>query len=390
MIFENSIRVLARHLGLTKILGVFRRPIKKYVINVNNTYFDKHCLFVYITVPFQTKVISDAHQAHWQAIEIARLIGNYGYNVDVVDYTSAEIQLDKTYDMVIGLIPRGIDLYSNHMNPGCIRIAYLTSMNLDITFGNEKKRLAELKKRRGIVLQPRHFGGSIQKDIENFTAAWYIGNEFNFHSYDCFAMPPSYQIINNGYKFDWYNPGLERDSKSFLFFGSLGQVHKGLDLLLELFAEELTDYKLYVCGGYEAEKDFCREYRKELFHTKNIFPQGFVDIKSKKFRSIIEKCAYTILPSCAEGCPGSVLTTMSAGLIPIVSKECGLDDALITLPDCKKDTIKNYIEEYGNKDAEWICEHSRQAVELINRQYSKEHFSASIKRALEGTLKTSE
>ena len=56
-------------------------------------------------------------------------------------------KLKFNYDMVVGLIPRGIDIYTKHMNPGCLRIAYLTSMNLAITTGNEKIRLDELKQR---------------------------------------------------------------------------------------------------------------------------------------------------------------------------------------------------------------------------------------------------
>ncbi len=34
---------------------------------------------------------------------------------------------------------------------------------------------------------------------------------------------------------------------------------------------------------------------------------------------------FSIFPSCSEGQSGSVLTTMSLGLIPIVTKEVGID-----------------------------------------------------------------
>ena len=41
-------------------------------------------------------------------------------------------------------------------------------------------------------------------------------------------MPPSFRIVNSGYAFDWAKENIERDSKSFVFFASSGQVHKGL------------------------------------------------------------------------------------------------------------------------------------------------------------------
>ena len=83
-------------------------------------------------------------------------------------------------------------------------------------------------------------------------------------------MPPSFRIVNSGYAFDWAKENIDRDSKSFVFFASSGQVHKGIDLLLELFSQQLKDYTLYVCSGYEQEEDFYQEYHKELYETSNI------------------------------------------------------------------------------------------------------------------------
>ena len=364
---------------------------KAVICNVNHTECEKNCLMLYVTAPFQTKHISQAHQNQWQAVEMARIIGTYGYNVDVADYSNADLKFDKQYDMVIGLIPRGIDVYSSYCKPDCIKVAYLTSMNLAVTSGNEEKRLAELEERRGVKLQPRVFAGYIQPEIENFTAAWYFGNDYNFHSYDCFKMPPSFRVINSGYSFDWFNPELERNPKNFLFIASRGQVHKGLDLLLEIFAEEVPDCHLYICSSFKNEEDFCNEYDKELFHTPNIHAIGFVDISSAEFRKIAESCAYTILPSCAEGHVGSILTAMSAGLIPIVSRECAYeDDEAINLPDCSKTTLSSYIKEYSQKDKQWLRKESIKAVDTVKTKFSQACFSESIVRAMEGTLRAKE
>ena len=360
------------------------------IYNVNNADCSKRCLLVYLTAPFRQKVISEAHQNFWQCKEMARIIGEHGFIVDVVDYEDKYARLKYDYDLVVGLIPRNVEkFYNGRLKKGAIRIAYLTSMNLTVTSGNEEERIANLYRRKGVHLRPRRFSGAIQKEIESFDAVWYIGYSHNYHSYDCFAMPPVYYIKNNGYTFDWAETVVKRNPKKFVFFGSLGAVHKGLDLLLEVFSKMATDCTLYVCSGYEDEEDFCNLYYKELYETPNIIPMGFVDIKSEKFKEMISACAYTILPSCAEGCAGSILTVMSGGLIPIVSDVCGFDeDEAIVLPNCSIETIAAYVREYSKKDESWILENSRKSVEIVKSNYGKESFLKSVENAVEESLKS--
>ena len=191
--------------------------------NVNAANHNKRCLILYVTEPFHTKVIPDFHQNQWQVKEMARIIGEHGFVVDVAQYDVPDLRLKHNYDLVVGLIPRGLDIYSTHLNPDAIRIAYLTSMNLAVTTANERERLEGVKKRRGAILLPRRGSNIvIEKKIEEFDGAWYIGNEYNFHSYDCFKMPPSFRIINSGYAFNWANTMADRDPKSFVFFASSG------------------------------------------------------------------------------------------------------------------------------------------------------------------------
>lgn len=387
---KQFIFVILKWLGFNiEKIHHYSRLIKgqpEVIENVNNANVDKRCLLIYIIQPFQ-KNVDKSHQNLWQVKEIARLIGNKGFVVDATNYLYEYVSLHYNYDLVIGLIPRGIDIYTKHMNPGCKQIAYLTSMNLSVTSGNEEKRIEECYKRRGVRLKPRRFAGYIEQRIEQFDGTWYIGNEYNFQSYSHFKMPPSFRIINTGYVFPWADPNIERDPHYFMYFGSAGQVHKGLDLLLELFAEEIKDCTLYVCGSFASEEDFATEYHKELFETSNIIPIGHVNIETPQYEELSRKCAYSIMPSCAEGCAGSVLTNMSAGIIPIVSKECGFEeDEVINLSDCKKETIKSYILEYSKKDQEWLKEQSRKSIQIVKEHYSDSAFTKSVEEALDGVL----
>ena len=77
--------------------------------NYGHTRYKKRCLLIYITFPFKQRDLSDRHQNIWQATELARIIGEFGYQVDVADYQNKYTRPIGKYDMVIGLIPRGID-----------------------------------------------------------------------------------------------------------------------------------------------------------------------------------------------------------------------------------------------------------------------------------------
>ncbi len=42
-----------------------------------------------------------------------------------------------------------------------------------------------------------------------------------------------------------------------MWFGSGGMIHKGLDLVLEVFAR-MQEYHLHICGPVHHEEDFCK------------------------------------------------------------------------------------------------------------------------------------
>jgi len=375
---------------LSRIKKLYCRLKDRYkpdvVRNVNKTAYAKDCLMIYIVEPFLGP-ISDRHQNQWQAVMIAKIFGENGYNVDVVNYQyKKEPQFTKKYDLVFGLIPREDHFYEKHIKDDAIKIAYLTSSNLAFTREAEQKRLADLERRRGAKLKAYRQTASIDKSIEQFDAAFFFGNEYNIHTYSSFHMPPVHYIVNNGYD-NLYLPSYnEHHADSFLFFGSLGQVHKGLDLLLELFSIPDFPFHLYVCGAYEQEPDFCEEYYRELYQCENIHPMGFVDIHSDAYQTVVRQCAFMLLPSCAEGCAGSVVTVMSSGVIPIVSRECGYDDdAVINLPDCDPETIRQFVYDYGNKTPEWIAKQSERMVSIVREKFSKKDFIRSFSEAVHQT-----
>lgn len=366
------------------MLNWLKKLNKKIIINVNNKAYDKHCLLVYVTDPFVNGV-NNHHQNSWQTIELAKIIGEYGYNVDVVDVFYNKNKFNKKYDLIIDLHPIDFALYYDFLKDNCIKIAYMTGSNTSFSNKMELQRLNDVLKRKHVKLIPRRKSLVISKRIEKYNGVMFIGNKYNLSTFSEFRLPPVYFIKNTGYEFNFSITN--KNAKKFLFLASSGQVHKGLDLILEVFKDKCTDCELYVCSGFKGELDFEKAYYEELYKTKNIHAIGFVDIFSDKFKEICEECSYMIMPSCSEGMSGSVLAAMSAGLIPIVSKECGFEeDEVIHLRDCSMECIEENIKFYSSKDIEWIRMQCLKSIRTVEERYSSRNYTDSVKKALDGII----
>jgi hypothetical protein len=296
------------------------------------------------------------------------------------------MRFGKRYDLIIDHRPsRGnvVRAYRAAMADGCRRVAYMTTSNPAVANRAELERLEGVHERRGSWLKPRRQTPLLQRqDIESFDAAWFISNRRNLQTYSEFRLPEVTILPNTGYAFLERQAFAARDPTGFLFLGGYGQVHKGLDLLLEVFSKR-PHLTLYVCGQFSREADFCRVYREELFGRHNIRPVGSVDIQSEEFAGIVERCAYVVLPSCAEGQSGSVLTGMSAGLIPLVSLECGFDPGEVHhFPSCSLADIAATVDDFENRPSEWVKEESAKAVQIVRAKHTESHYSSGVQAGL--------
>lgn len=357
--------------------------ISNVVENVNLSSHNKNCLLVYIKTPFQ-QADDYSHQNNAQVRIIAKILDELEYNVDVIDYRSKHVFFKKEYDAVFDICVKNEPVYKEYLKESAKRVVYFTGSESKFANNAEIERIKACAERRGVRLQPRRQAPLISKEVEKFDEAILIGDEYNLDTYKAFKLPKTFLVPNTGYDFKNRFKSGSRKTSNFLFFGSAGCVHKGLDLLLEIFSEKDFPGTLYVCGNFDKELDFLREYEKELYHTDNIKPIGFVDIWGEKFTELCELCTYTILPSCSEGMAGTIVTCMSAGLIPICSKNCGYSDntEIITLSNCSKECIRNTVLESISKDKSWIDERSDKMLELVKTKYSINSFETAMRKAL--------
>jgi glycosyltransferase involved in cell wall biosynthesis len=351
--------------------------------NVEQTNFDRWCLLMVRVAPFRMPSMPATHQNEWQVREMARALSGNGFNVDVVDFNERRPLLHRDYDLVIDLHPRSNPIYADRLAPGARRISYMTGSNPTFSNAAERARLAGVRERRGVTLRPRRQATPFPVPLfESFDSMVTFAGKAALSTYSEFRLPPVHHIVNGGYDdVSPTDPDL-RDPRRFLFLASVGQVHKGLDLLLEIFAGE-RDLTLVVCSMFAREPDFTRAYEKELYRTPNVRAAGFKDIKSAEFRELQAGCGAMILPSCSEAQCGSVTVAMSFGIPCIVSRECDYDEPEIeTLRDCSLETIRDTVQEWAALPRPLLRERSERSLELMRRKYTPGDYARTIREAL--------
>jgi len=356
------------------------RPIN----NLYKTTFNKKVLISYITAPFRKKISS-----HTNSIEvaiIAEVFHELGYQVYIVNYNkSYEFNSKNKFDVVFGF---GVPFKNSFFYKGSKevkRISYATGAHNSYQNNAEIERIRYLHKRKGLYLSPKRVvdqAWSIYSNLSNLVIV--IGN-------DSFTVKTFQQNLDSPIRainLPLHDRGggiVNRDyseaKKHFLWFGSGGLVHKGLDLCIDVFSK-LDDYHLHICGP--KEDVFFDLYEKEL-QFNNIHYHGFVDLKSDSFKSIVTMCAFTLFPSCSEGMSGSLLTTMSAGLLPLATKETGVDriDDFGFEVQGTLESIEESIYKAVNMDDLILANKSKQVSEYMAITFTEKNFKKQLMTAIQ-------
>jgi glycosyltransferase involved in cell wall biosynthesis len=219
--------------------------------------------------------------------------------------------------------------------------------------------------------------------IEHADCATMLGNDFT-HSTFAYAGKPIYRLPLPSAATYPAPAGKPWDEcrRRFLWFGSDGMVHKGLDLLLEAFAA-MPGYHLTICGPVSGEPDFEHAYRQELYHTPNIETVGWVDVNSERFLNLLNRSVALLYPSCSEGQSGAVVTCMHAGLIPVLSRQSGVDvgDFGMLFPECTIAEIRKMVEHVSSLPAGELEARSRCTWETARRVYTRENYAREYRDA---------
>jgi glycosyltransferase involved in cell wall biosynthesis len=300
--------------------------------------------------------VKTAHTNTLECLTACKIFDELGYNVDVVDYDSRAILINyNQYDLIYGfgtpveesfnafnglkrvIYGTGCDtVYSNTASLARVKVFYAKHEMLCLN----SARLAELTWRRQLVFADLVIS---------------LGNSFVKKTYQeqTNSRVESLNLFfRDGDKIDLFSKNYSLAKKKFIWWGSAGAIHKGLDLLLEVFSKR-KDIELYVCG-YKPEYPFHDYFLRVIAENDNIHDLGFVTINSTQYFHLLSECAATVYPSVSEGgAAGIIQLSCVGGIIPIVSKNVGLDipfpDLNITnLDPCAIESAIDVFLGYGN------------------------------------------
>jgi glycosyltransferase involved in cell wall biosynthesis len=315
-----------------------------------------------------------------KSMAMAESLMKLGYEVDVIDQDDHGFSPTSDYDLFIGLSD-GFNRLLPMMPQRCISIFWGTGCHYRFTVSAHQRRLLWLAQRHGLadppVLEPRAYERDL--DLRSIDGVIALGNDFVAATYRPYAR--RVESVHN-YAADL--PAIDPATRSrtarrnrFVYMGSYPLVHKGLDLVLEAFASN-PQFELDICAPVTGQLDFCRFYRRELFHTPNIRTLGWVGLYSEVFQEVATAARFVVFPSCSEAHPGSVINTMAAGLIPIVTREVGLDveDFGFLLDDASPQSIARKAAEVAALSDAELDRRSMAAVAAVKRRYSHSEFGA--------------
>lgn len=302
---------------IAKVLGKYLQAVR-----IPNQEIKGRALLIYITHPFKNKS-KLVHTNIQEAATIADVLADLGFVVDVLDYNSRWHINTTQYNLVLGFGDPFEKLF--YEKSPAIKIHYATGAPQWLSCLAEVERIHNFFQRHQYQVVPRRgpdrtwpCSTLLSDSIISVTDGW-ANKEFKKFNPNVFSVPvTALSHVNHD------NCYLENKQKNhFVWFGSSGAIHKGLDLCLDV-VNTRNDVVLHVCGNVTQEIDFFTFYKKLLLEHPNIKYYGFVDVNSQTMLELMRTVSFAILPSCSEGCATSVLTCMAWGCIPVVTEQSGI------------------------------------------------------------------
>jgi glycosyltransferase involved in cell wall biosynthesis len=324
--------------------------------------------------------VSPAHTHFWECREMALSYVAEGFAVDVVRFDDKEFIPARDYDVLVSA-RTDLERLSHHLPARCLKIAHLDTAHFLTHNANASQRLLAIRDRHSVSLRSNRM---VEDNwaIESADLGCVLGNDFTADTYR-FAGKPIHRIpLSSVRQYDWDNAkDFDACRNTFLWFGSGGFAHKGLDLVIDAF-KSMPEKNLIICGPLAQEPRFCRAFNKEMFHTENIETIGWIDVTSDDFTNLTRRSVATIYPSCSEGGGGSVLTCMHAGLIPVVTHEASVDveDFGLLLEPATIDKIRETVHHLSDAPSTELEKRSRAAWRYARENHTREIFRQYYRR----------
>ncbi len=342
----------------------------------------KKCLISYFTNSLRND-IDTSPQYVTNILEVNQIIKTFidlNYCIDVtfcLDDLAYEKIKNKKYDVIFGFGDVFYHMCQLHTNAK--KILYMTEHHPEFSKQKEKQRIEYFFKRHNKKV-PLSRSGKYYKieHFKNIKDMIILGEIFPYSSnqHSLYRINPT-GLFNERYLYN--NRNLSVSKKNFLWFGSNGAIHKGLDLLVDIFSKR-DDWTLHICGLNKDDKKLLN-----FSNQKNIHDYGKINVQSDLFLELANKCSFVFLPSCSEAMSTSVLTCMRHSMIPIVLKDAGfnkLGEMAFFLNDYNLSYIEKRIDEIIEMDDSKIIKMHKRIFTYANQEFILEKFTADFKKIM--------
>ncbi len=335
----------------------------------------------------------DRHTSRWHARTIGHLLAEFGYIVDGVRWDDETFLPRQEYDVVF-------DIYVNlvrwlpYLKPATIKLLHCTGSDPYYQNIAELRRIEALTRRRAGLYTPKRllaYPDRSRYAMHLADACSLLGNEYTLNTYPVEYHAKVRLITPSASKLDTTikpSDGLVPPEREFLWFFGSGAVHKGLDLVLEVFARH-PEWVLNVVGPAGDEPDFVAFYRHELYELPNIHYHGQLTPSGEAFRAITSRSFCFVAPSCSESVSSAVVTCLCVGLFPIVSRDTGVtlpDSCGIYLETSSIDEIEQAAKQVISLPDQELTRQIARVQEFAAQTFSRERFREDMVKFLSDAL----
>lgn len=312
---------------------------------------------------------------------VIKVLIDENYVIDVCSFEAEgidEILAERKYDVIIGfgrVFRKAVELH-----PHAKKILYVTENPYHISKKEEEARIQYYQERTGYTADLYRTGKCYKEDdLKKAEAIICLGEKRHFAHLNIpvIHVTPT-GLHNESYQFRWG----KKDKYKFLVWGSNGFLHKGIDILIEVFKLH-PDWYIYICGA-GTDKALKKFHINDI--PDNIRLCGHVNIQSEEFIELVNQCVFVLLPSCSEACATGLLSCMRHGLVPITTKNNGMEKYA---EYCY--FFEGYhIEEVEDKIKELLMVEMKELEKLAydiwafsNKEFTLSRFYADMKLAIE-------
>jgi len=318
---------------------------------------------------------------------VVKVLNEQGYLVDILSYQETAHRLTKKYDLFIGHGGNCASLIDSLEANQTQIVQYVSQAYWREFLRQSNERYERVCRRNHVPLISHHVRAHTEKERrgEEQLAA----HAKYFFTGNCPRMIQGYgEYARKIHPVGWAaylesdlivaDRDFDAGRKGFIYVaGSGGNIQKGLDLLLETFAQT-PELNLYIYC--DVEKEVRDLYRKELSlpNIQYIYHWRFNPFR-KRLRALLRRINFTITAPIDTGIGTAFLGSLGIGLIPVGYADMPVTSANSHLsPAWDVDSLVQNVKEASAMPVEWCRQASVFSRQNFRENWSPEAFEAKL------------